>query len=97
MSIVVFILLGLITGYAAVGLFKSTGKGVLLDLGLGVIGAVIAGSIFTHFAARTAAGVNVASALVAALTGAVALLGACHIMLGDSRDPHGPGSADLNS
>jgi uncharacterized membrane protein YeaQ/YmgE (transglycosylase-associated protein family) len=97
MSIVVFILLGLVTGYAALGLFKSTGRGVLLDFGLGVIGAVIAGSIFTHFAARTAAGVNVASALVAALAGAVALLAACHIMLGDTRDSHDPGSADPNS
>jgi uncharacterized membrane protein YeaQ/YmgE (transglycosylase-associated protein family) len=35
MSIVVFILLGLIAGYVALGLFKSTGKGVMLDFGLG--------------------------------------------------------------
>ena len=84
MSIVVFILLGLIAGYIVLGLFKSTGKGVVLDFGLGVAGAVIAGSIFNHFAARAAAGVNVASALVASLTGPVVLLGACHTMLGDT-------------
>jgi uncharacterized membrane protein YeaQ/YmgE (transglycosylase-associated protein family) len=90
-SIVVFILLGLSAGYVALGLFKSTGKGVLLDFGLGVIGAVIAGSIFNHFAARTAVEVNAASALVAALTGAVVLLASCHTMLGDTRHrPHDP-------
>jgi uncharacterized membrane protein YeaQ/YmgE (transglycosylase-associated protein family) len=91
-SIVVFVLLGLAAGYVALGLFKSTGKGVVLDFGLGIIGAVIAGSIFNHFAARTAAGVNVASALVAALTGAVVLLGVCHTILGDTRyRPQDPG------
>ena len=88
MSIVVFILLGLGAGYVACGFFKSTGKGVVLDFGLGVMGAVIAGSLFNHFAARTVAGVNVASALVAALSGAVVVLAACHRMLGDSRNRH---------
>jgi uncharacterized membrane protein YeaQ/YmgE (transglycosylase-associated protein family) len=78
----VFILLGLIAGYVALGLFKSAGKAVVFDFGLGVIGAMIAGSLFNHFAARTAAGVDVASGLVAALTGAVVLLAGCHIMLG---------------
>lgn len=91
MSIVVFTVLGLIAGYVALGLFKSTGKSVVLDFGLGVMGAVIAGSIFNHFAPRSAAGVNVASALVAALSGAVVLLAACHTMLGDSRHrPYDP-------
>jgi uncharacterized membrane protein YeaQ/YmgE (transglycosylase-associated protein family) len=79
---VVFILFGLIAGYVAVGLFRSTGKDVMVDFGLGVIGAVIAGSIFNHFAASTPAGVNIASALVVALTGPVVLLGACHTVLG---------------
>jgi uncharacterized membrane protein YeaQ/YmgE (transglycosylase-associated protein family) len=83
-SIVVFILLGLGAGYVARGFFKDTRKGVVLDFGLGVIGAVIAGSIFNHFAVRTAAGVNVASALVAALGGAVVVLAAGQ-MLGDTR------------
>jgi uncharacterized membrane protein YeaQ/YmgE (transglycosylase-associated protein family) len=81
-SIVVFILLGLAAGYAALGIFESTGKRVLLDFGLAVVGAAIAGSIFNHFAASTPAGVNIASALVVALTGPVVLLGACHTVLG---------------
>jgi uncharacterized membrane protein YeaQ/YmgE (transglycosylase-associated protein family) len=77
-SIVVFIFLGLIAGYVAVGLFKSTGKGVVWDFGLGVIGAVLVGSFFSHQAATGSAGLNTATALVAALTGAAALLATFH-------------------
>jgi uncharacterized membrane protein YeaQ/YmgE (transglycosylase-associated protein family) len=80
MSIVVFILLGLIAGYVVLGLFKSSGKGVVLDFGLGVIGAVIAGLFFNHIAATGAAGLNIASALVAALTGAALLLATSHAL-----------------
>jgi uncharacterized membrane protein YeaQ/YmgE (transglycosylase-associated protein family) len=78
MSIIVFIFLGLIAGYIARGLFKSTGKGMMLDLGLGVAGAVIVGSLFSHIAATGAARLNSATALVAALTGAAALLATFH-------------------
>jgi uncharacterized membrane protein YeaQ/YmgE (transglycosylase-associated protein family) len=79
MSIVVFIFLGLIAGYVALGLFSSTGKGIVLDFGLGVSGAIVAGSLFNHVISNRTAGLNViASALVAALTGAAALLATFH-------------------
>ena len=78
MLIVVFIFVGLIAGDLAAGLFKSTGKGVVWDFGLGVIGAVLVGSLFSHIAATGAAGLNTATALVAALTGAAALLATFH-------------------
>jgi uncharacterized membrane protein YeaQ/YmgE (transglycosylase-associated protein family) len=77
-SIIVFIFLGLIAGYVARGLFKSTGKGVVWDLGLGLAGAVIVGSLFSHIVATGAAGLDTATALVAALTGAAALLATFH-------------------
>jgi uncharacterized membrane protein YeaQ/YmgE (transglycosylase-associated protein family) len=76
--VIVFIFLGLIAGYIAHGLSTGTGHGVVLDLGLGVAGAVIAGSIFSHIAAAGGAGVSCASALVAALAGAAALLATFH-------------------
>jgi len=82
MSILVFIFLGLIVGYVARGLFKTTGKDVVLDFGWGVSGAVIAGSLFNHMAATGAVGLNVASALVTALTGAAALLATFHALRG---------------
>jgi len=78
MSVVVFILLGLIAGYVACELFKSTNKGLLLDFGLSISGAVVVGSLFNHIAAKGTAGLNAAPALVAALTGATALLATFH-------------------
>jgi uncharacterized membrane protein YeaQ/YmgE (transglycosylase-associated protein family) len=76
--VVVFIFLGLIAGYVAARLFKSTGKGVVWDFGLGVIGAVLVGSLFSRIAATGAAGFNIATALATALTGAAALLATFH-------------------
>jgi uncharacterized membrane protein YeaQ/YmgE (transglycosylase-associated protein family) len=90
--IVVFIFLGLIAGYIARGLFKSIGKSVALDLGLGVVGAVLVGSLFEHIAGTGTAGGNAATALVAALTGATALLATFH-GLRDTRDR--PRGSDL--
>ena len=78
MLILVFILFGLIAGYVALRLFRTAGKGVVWDFGLGVIGAVTAGSLFNQLAATTVAGVTTATALVAALTGAAALLATFH-------------------
>jgi uncharacterized membrane protein YeaQ/YmgE (transglycosylase-associated protein family) len=74
----VFILLGLIAGYLAVRRFKSTGRGVPLDLGLGVGGAITTGSLFKYLAAATIPGPTTTSALVAALIGAAALLATFH-------------------
>jgi uncharacterized membrane protein YeaQ/YmgE (transglycosylase-associated protein family) len=87
-AIIIFIFLGLIAGYAVRGLSKTSGTGVMLDLGLGVAGAVIAGSLFSHIAATGSAGFNAASALVAALAGAAALLATFH-GLRDTRDRRG--------
>jgi uncharacterized membrane protein YeaQ/YmgE (transglycosylase-associated protein family) len=76
--IIVFISLGLIAGYIAHGLSTSTRNAVVLDLVLGVAGAVITGSLFSYIAATGSAGFNTASALVAALAGAAALLATFH-------------------
>jgi uncharacterized membrane protein YeaQ/YmgE (transglycosylase-associated protein family) len=89
-SIVVFIFLGLIAGYVAVRLFRSTGTGVVFDFGLGILGAVLAGSLFARIAAVGSVGFNTGTALVAALTGAAALLTTFH-GLRDRR--HRPGDA----
>jgi uncharacterized membrane protein YeaQ/YmgE (transglycosylase-associated protein family) len=77
---VVFILLGLIAGYVAIWLFKRTGMNVVLDLGLAVIGAVIAGLLFAHIAEASAAGPDIASALVAGVAGAGVLLAIPHAL-----------------
>ena len=78
MVIVVFILLGLIAGYVARGLFTSVKTSVVFDFGLSIIGAVVAGSLFNSITAKGTAGLDAAPELVAALTGAAASLATFH-------------------
>lgn len=84
MSAGVFILIGLAACGFTRGLFNSTVPGILLDLCLGVIGAVTAGSLFNYVVGVGAERLAVASALVA-IAGAATLLAACHAMLRAAR------------
>lgn len=88
MLVLVFILLGLATGYIARGVFNSTNTGVVLNFGLSIIGAVAGGSLFNYIAGKDTAGLNAAPALLAALTGAAALLATFH-GLRDTRHSRG--------
>ena len=47
MSVVAWIVLGLISGFIASNVVRSTGQGLLLDIVLGIIGAVVGGFLFT--------------------------------------------------
>ena len=80
MSIVVFVLIGIAACGFTRGLFDSTLGGFLLDLCLGVIGAVGAGSLFNYYTGVGIAQLYIASGLVA-ITGAALLLVAYHAAL----------------
>jgi uncharacterized membrane protein YeaQ/YmgE (transglycosylase-associated protein family) len=84
MSTVVFIVIGLAACGFTRGLFNSTVPGVLLDLCLGVVGAVTAGSLFNYIVGVGTARLDVASGLVA-IAGAAVLLAACNAMLRAAR------------
>ena len=45
MSIVAWIVLGLIAGFIGSKLVNKTGEGFFLDIGLGIVGAVIGGGL----------------------------------------------------
>jgi uncharacterized membrane protein YeaQ/YmgE (transglycosylase-associated protein family) len=47
MSILVWALLGLVTGFLASRIVKRRGTGIFLDLTLGVVGALVGGYLFT--------------------------------------------------
>jgi len=81
MSFIVFILLGLAVCGFTHALFNMTRRTVMVDLGVAVIGAVMAGALFKHIAATGAAVSNITDALVAAVTGAVVLIAAYHAAL----------------
>ena len=82
MSFIVFILLGLaVCAFTHAVFFNRRPSAVIVSLGVGVMGAVMAGSLFIHVAATGAARLSITDALVAAITGAVVLLAACHATL----------------
>ena len=80
MSTIVFVLLGIAACGFTRGLFNSTPGGVLLDLCLGAIGAVAAGSLFNYYIGASSAKLYIASGLVA-ISGAALLLAAYHAVL----------------
>jgi uncharacterized membrane protein YeaQ/YmgE (transglycosylase-associated protein family) len=73
MSILAWIVLGLIAGFIASKLVNKTGGSLVLDLLLGVVGAFVGGFIFTRFGAAGVTGLNLYSILVA-IIGAVIVL-----------------------
>lgn len=83
MSIVAWILLGLISGFIASRLVNRSGEGVLLDIVLGVVGAVVGGFLFNMLGAPGVSGLNLWSMFVAVI-GAMVILGIKHALMGRS-------------
>jgi uncharacterized membrane protein YeaQ/YmgE (transglycosylase-associated protein family) len=81
MSILAWIVLGLIAGFIASKLVNRTGSGIVMDLLLGVVGAFVGGFLFTRFGATGVTGLNLYSILVATL-GAVVVLFIYHLLVG---------------
>jgi uncharacterized membrane protein YeaQ/YmgE (transglycosylase-associated protein family) len=84
MSIVAWIVFGLISGFIASKLVNRQGEGVIVDIVLGVVGAVVGGMLFNFFGAAGVTGFNVWS-FVVAIVGAVLLLGLYHALSGRRR------------
>ncbi|TPG14691.1 GlsB/YeaQ/YmgE family stress response membrane protein [Sphingomonas koreensis] len=79
MSIIAWIILGLIAGFIGSKIVNKTGEGVLLDIVLGVVGAVVGGFLFNQFGAGGVSGLNLYSLLVA-VVGAVVVLFLYHLV-----------------
>ena len=80
MSFVAWIVLGLIAGFIASKIVNKSGEGFLLDIVLGVIGAVIGGYLFQTFGMAGVTGLNLYSILVA-VVGAVVVLVVYHALI----------------
>lgn len=65
MSIIAWIILGLIAGFIGSKIVNKSGEGMLLDIILGIVGAVIGGWVFNRFGAAGVTGLNLYSLLVA--------------------------------
>jgi uncharacterized membrane protein YeaQ/YmgE (transglycosylase-associated protein family) len=79
MSFIAWIVLGLIAGFIASKIVNKSGEGVLLDIILGVVGAVIGGYLFQTFGMPGVTGVNIYSILVA-VVGAIVFLVLYHAL-----------------
>ncbi len=84
MSIIGWLILGLVAGFIASKLVNKSGEGLVLDIVLGVIGAVVGGYLFTFFGASPVSGLNIYSMIVA-VVGAVLVLVVYHAVTGRSR------------
>ena len=80
MSILAWILLGLISGFIASKMVNHTGQGAVLDVVLGIGGAVVGGWLFTTFGSTGITGFNVWSVIVAVAGAALTLVVAETIM-----------------
>jgi uncharacterized membrane protein YeaQ/YmgE (transglycosylase-associated protein family) len=74
MSIIGWIIVGLVAGFVASKIVNRTGEGVVLDVLLGIVGAVVGGWLFHMFGMSGVTGVNVYSMVVATVGAAVFLI-----------------------
>jgi uncharacterized membrane protein YeaQ/YmgE (transglycosylase-associated protein family) len=77
MSILAWIVLGLLAGFIGSKLVNKTGEGVVLDIVLGIVGAVVGGYLFNMMGSAGVTGLNIYSLFVA-VVGAVLVLVAYH-------------------
>jgi uncharacterized membrane protein YeaQ/YmgE (transglycosylase-associated protein family) len=74
MSIIGWLVLGLIAGFIASKIVNKTDEGVILDIVLGIIGAVVGGFLFSLIGAEGVSGFNIYSMFVAIIGAIVVLL-----------------------
>ena len=80
MSIVAWLVLGLIAGFIASRIVNKTGAGIILDIVLGIIGAFVGGFLFSMLGAGGVTGLNLYSLLVA-IVGAIVVLVVYHAIV----------------
>jgi len=74
MSLLGWIVLGLIAGWIGSNIVDNGGKGPLLDMVLGIVGALVGGSIFDALGAVPVTGFNLYSLFVAVIGSVVVLV-----------------------
>jgi len=84
MSLLAWIVLGIVAGFIGSKIVNKTGEGLLLDLVLGIVGAVAGGWLFNQFGMAGVTGFNLYSLLVA-VAGAVIVLLIYHALMGRRR------------
>jgi uncharacterized membrane protein YeaQ/YmgE (transglycosylase-associated protein family) len=81
MSIIGWLILGLIAGFVASKIVNAQGQGIVLDIALGIIGALVGGFIFDAAGGVGVTGFNAWSLLVA-IIGSIIVLVLYHALTG---------------
>lgn len=81
MSILAWLVLGLIAGFIASKVVNKSGEGMIVDIVLGIVGAFVGGFLFTQFGAMPVTGFNIYSMFVA-VVGAIVVLILYHAIAG---------------
>ena len=74
MSILAWIILGLIAGFIASKIVNRTGEGIAVDIILGIVGALVGGWAFSAMGHSGVTGVNLYSILVSVVGAVIVLL-----------------------
>ena len=81
MSILAWIILGLVAGFIGSKIVNRSGQGVVLDIVLGIVGAIVGGFIFDAVGQVGVTGLNLYS-LIVAVIGAIVVLVVYHAVAG---------------
>lgn len=74
MGIIAWIVVGLVAGFLASKIVNRSGEGLVRDILLGIIGAIVGGWIFQSMGERGVTGINLYSIFVAFVGGVVVLV-----------------------
>ena len=77
MSYLAWIILGLIAGFVGSKIVNKKGEGLILDIILGIVGAVVGGWLFSLFGGSGVTGLNLYS-LAVAVVGSIVVLVVYH-------------------
>ena len=80
MTIIGWLVLGLIAGFIASKVVNKTGEGLVVDIILGIVGAFVGGFIFQQFGSAGVTGFNLYSMFVAVI-GAIVVLLLYHLVI----------------
>ncbi len=81
MSILAWLVVGLIAGFLASKVVNKAGSGVVMDIVLGIVGALVGGFVFNAIGHSAPSGINLYSIFVA-FVGAVIVLVIYHAVIG---------------
>lgn len=82
MLLLAWMVVGLVTGLITYGILPSHDRGgIVADVVIGLVGAIVAGAVFSYFGYASTTGVGLWSILVA-IVGAIVLLFLFHALAG---------------